>query len=357
MTWDQYQSAFVARAERSGKSRAYVKRCLDYAAPLFAQDLPVIFDANHIAKLTGRSAQYLYSMTRFPRCHYRSFSIAKKGGGERHIDEPEPDLKCIQRWILDDILTHLPVSPYAKAYIQGSSIRDNARFHRNQETVLTVDIKDFFPSIRRKSVFFVFRKAGYSDTVAAFLANLCCLEDCLPQGAPTSPMLSNIIFSDLDAAIAEFTSARGLRYTRYADDITISGRVDIRETLRFLHPLLNARGFRLNPEKTRVLGRNMRQSVTGIVVNRYLQVPVEVRKDLRQQVYYIRKFGLDSHMDRIGTNSNMAHVGESGINYIERLIGLAGHALFVNPGDEEMREYYQYLRGLRGAEPGEAWPN
>ena len=340
-TWDQYRSAFIELAQKSNKSKPYIRRCLEYAEPIFERGLPIIFDVHHLSKLTGRSAKHIFSLSRFARCHYRSFSITKKSGGERRIDEPVEDLKYIQRWILHEILERLPVSPYAKAYVPGLSVRDNARFHQNQDKILTVDIKDFFPSVRSKSVFFVFRNAGYSDTVATILSNLCCLEHRLPQGAPTSPMLSNLVFSDLDKVIADFSIQRGLRYTRYADDLTISGSLDIRETLQFLYPLLNNRGFRLNPEKTRVLSRNMRQAVTGIVVNQYLQVPLNIRKNIRQDVFYIRKFGLKSHME---------HIGETGDNYIDRLIVIVVYAIFVNPHDNEMKDYFSYLRSLKNDE-------
>ena len=211
---------------------------------------------------------------------------------------------------------------------------DNARFH--QDKILTVDIKDFFPSVRSKSVFFVFEMPD-TDTVATL--RICAAEHRLPQAR--RPVNAQILFSGPDKVIADFSIQRGLRYTRYADDLTISGSLDIRETLQFLYPLLNNRGFRLNPEKTRVLSRNMRQAVTGIVVNQYLQVPLNIRKNIRQDVFYIRKFGLKSHME---------HIGETGDNYIDRLIGIVGYAIFVNPHDNEMKDYFSYLRSLKNDE-------
>ena len=123
---------------------------------------------------------------------YRHFSIPKKNGSFRSIDEPLPDLKYVQTWILRNILEQCSVSEYAKAFVKGRTLKHNARFHRAQNVVVTMDIKDFFPSISIDEIVNIFENMGYFHDVSCFLAYLCCYNGTLPQGAPTSPYLSNM---------------------------------------------------------------------------------------------------------------------------------------------------------------------
>lgn len=334
MTWTEYETAFRDEAKKNKKSEAYVFRCLAYAKPLFCGRLPVIYDVKHLSLLLGLKAQYVFYLSNCPSRYYRKFKIRKKCGGERTIEEPLPDLKDVQKWILTNILNKLDVSPYAKAFRRGHSIKDNARFHRKQKTVLSVDIINFFPSISQTSVFRVFRNAGYNNGVATILAKLCCLNNRLPQGAPSSPLLSNLVFHKIDDSVSKYARANELRYTRYADDLTLSGDVNVSECMYLLSMLLYKEGFSINSRKTRVARQNARQEVTGIVVNHFMQAPKPLRKCVRQQMYYIQKYGLDSHLYR---------TGERRCNYLNHLMGLVGHIIYINPRDEEMRGYMNTL--------------
>ena len=335
MNWNEYENNYIRLAKLNSKSDEYCIKQLEYAKRLFEQDLPVIYNQEHLCRLVGYAEEYVYAISNSPNCFYRTFSILKKNGKERVINEPLPSLKEIQDWILKEILVKISISPYAKAYVTGRSIKDNARFHRRQNKVLTMDLKNFFPSITFGRILNVFKKVGYRESVAVMLANLCCLNNELPQGAPTSPALSNIIASGLDYKIADFLKGKDVRYTRYAGDLTFSGDFNEGDMIKNIERIVCRQGFNVNHSKTRVRKRNQRQEVTGVVVNEKLQVSRELRRRIRSDAYYIEKYGLSSHMDR--TNQNKR-------NYLYYLIGISSYALFINPYDDKMKKYLNVFK-------------
>jgi len=337
MNWTQYKKKIILKAKELNLSDEYLTDYISYVKPLFEQDLPVITSSSHFSALVGYDHDYICRMAFSSKHFYRSFAIKKANGNNREIDEPLPDLKQIQFWILQEILYRIPVSPYAKAYVKGRSIKHNARFHRNQSVVLTVDVKDFFPSIGISDIFQIFINIGYKKNIALFLANLCCLDGKLPQGAPTSPYLSNIRMIGIDEEIAAYCKLNLWRFTRYSDDLTFSGNSDVHKLLNEISKIIYKNGFSLNSSKTRIARKNTRQEVTGIVVNSHMQLPKKVRKEIRQQVYYIRKYGLDSHLE---------HIGETRKNYLSHLLGKACFALFINPNDIELKKSSMYLKEL-----------
>ena len=337
MNWKEYEKLVIKEAMFQNKGEDYISRYLSYAKVLFDQKLPIIADINHFSKLVGLNYEYVCSMAYSPKHFYRSFTIKKSNGKNRQIDEPLPDLKKVQRWILDEILSRLSISPYAKAFVKGRNLKHNARFHRGQNVLVTLDIKDFFPSIKIIDVYNIFIGFGYRKNIAFFLANLCCLDDILPQGAPTSPYLSNLKMRNFDKKISAFCNKNKWRYTRYADDLTFSGDINVKYLLKIVNNCVFENGFRLNSEKTRIAKKNARQEVTGIVVNHHMQIMKTDRKLIRQQIYYIKKFGLESHLD---------YLQEHRANYIFHLLGRINFALFINPKDASMMEYSLYLKKL-----------
>lgn len=341
MNWDIYKEKIIQQATKQNKNENYVASYLSYVEPLFKQNVPVIVEPHHFALLVGLEYEYVCKMAYASQCFYRSFTIKKSNGTDRSIDEPLPDLKMVQRWILNEILYQIPVSRYAKAFIPKRSIKHNARFHKSQHTVVTIDIKDFFPSINIYHVFKIFNDIGYKKNIAWFLANICCLNQSLPQGAPTSPYISNIVMRDIDDILADYCNSKKYRYTRYADDLTFSGDKSVKEIIPYASTLLLEHKFLLNPSKTRVARQNARQEVTGIVVNHHMQIPKNERKAIRQQLYYIRKYGLDSHLN---------HINEKRQNYLRHLLGKVNFALFINPYDQEFQAYFSllYIQATRG---------
>jgi len=337
MKWERYIKNAEREAKKQRIGKASFLEFLKYAKPLFERDLPVIVDSHHFAALVGFQHQYICNMAYGTERFYRSFHICKSNGDLRKIDEPLPDLKQVQRWILDEILSKIEISPYAKAYVKGKSTKDNARFHRAQRVVVSLDIKNFFPSIRLRDVESVFEETGFTKSVSSFLANLCCLQMSLPQGAPTSPYISNIRMIEIDRLLGSYCMRNGWRYTRYADDMTFSGDINVNSLIHYASNVVYENGFMLNASKTRVARSNARQEVTGIVVNQYMQAPRYIRKHLRQQVHYIKRFGLNSHLN---------HIGETRRNYAQHLLGMANYASYINPKDKELKDIVMFLVAL-----------
>lgn len=334
MTYKTYEKLFRSKANEAGYSEDKVLKCLRYSKPLIERGLPVIYNSSHIAALIGYKDSYFRRAVYSTEYFYRSFFINKKNGTKRRIQEPLPSLKEIQHWILDKILYKIEVSKFAKAYLPNKSLKDNVRFHRNQETVICLDIENFFESISLNNVIEFFIEIGYSETVASMLAKLCCLDKKLPQGAPTSPQLSNILMRDFDKKVSQLCIKNNLRYTRYADDITISGKFDSKFIIEGVEKEVIKNRLSLNKNKTRVMNKGSQQIVTGIVVNEKIQTPKYFRKEIRQEVYYIKKYGLTNHLRKINCNK---------ANYLKHLQGKINFALQINPKDEKMLEYKDEL--------------
>lgn len=337
MDFKSYSPRFREKAESIGYSEENIVRCLVYSEKLLKNNFPIIYNTSHLACLVGYKKKYLKRAAYFSDNFYREFEIAKRGGKSRKIAEPLPSLKAIQKWILYNILYSIPISNYAKAYVPKKNIKQNLYWHRNMEIVLTLDITNFFPSIKLDSIENIFYSLGYSRIVANLLAKLCTKDDCLPQGAPTSPCLSNIFMKNLDDSIAGYCKERKIRFTRYADDITFSGDFDHLEIIEFVKQELTQLGFVLNPKKTRLMTRNQAQIVTGVVVNKKLQIPFKKRNQIRQEMYYIIKFGLVDHMKRKKIKQR---------NFVLHLIGKINNILFLNPDDKEFLNYKKFLYSL-----------
>ena len=337
MKWGVIEKNIKKECKSHHKSSEYTQKYLTYSKKLFDNNLPIISSPKHFSLLVGLEHQYICNMAYASDRFYRHFSIPKSNGQARNIDEPLPDLKFVQSWILHNILEKCAVSDYAKAYLKGRTLKHNARFHRAQKVVVTMDIKNFFPSISVKDITEIFQNMGYFHDLSCFLAHLCCYNNVLPQGAPTSPYLSNLRMTTLDDKISEYTYEKSIRYTRYADDLTFSGDFNPHFLISNISKFVYNEGFCINPQKTRIARSNTRQEVTGIIVNSHMQLSKEKRKLIRQLVYYIRKFGLESHLERIGENR---------ANYLNHLLGQINFALFVNPKDKEMKEYFNVVKSI-----------
>jgi len=333
-----YEEKFTQKAFKNGFSSDYINKCLSYANPLLDNNLPVIYNINHFSGLVGYSVSYLKRAVKFQNYFYREFQIEKRSGKKRTLYEPLPSLKEIQLWILEEILYKLKVSRYAKAYVPKRSIKEHTIYHTDEPFVLTLDIKDFFNSIKFDSVESLFRNIGYSEKMSNLFTKLCFREDELPQGAPTSPYISNLILKDFDIAISTYCMENKIKFTRYADDLAFSGNLNSEEIEKLVRDELSKIGLELNDEKRKLMKPNQPQLISGIIVNKKAQLPKKVRNSLRNEMYYIKKFGLSNHIER--TNQKKS-------NYLKHLMGRINFVLQINPRDKEFIEYKQYLHQLK----------
>lgn len=280
----------------------------------------------------------LYAVSNHVEKHYHTAVIKKRSGKERRLLVPDPLLKGIQQKILHNVLEAHSISEYATAYHKGAKLKDNAVPHVGKKKILKLDIENFFENILFKQVLqSSFPKKYFPPSVGTMLAYLCCYYDYLPQGAPTSPAISNLVMRPFDESIGAWCEARGISYSRYCDDLTFSGDFDAEMVKRKAGAFLGEMGFNLNKKKTRVISRGQQQNVTGVVVNCKPQVSKEYRRKLRQEIYFCRKFGIRGHLERIGDRKYL-DLGETGIErYRLRLVGKVNYVLQVNPDDEEFR--------------------
>lgn len=288
--WEAYFRDVGLREDLIEQHGAYAGRLLDAG-------LPVIFEWHHLAALLGVSTEYVASVVSAGEYHYRRFSIPKRNGGIRVIEAPRAVLKNCQRWVLKNILQKIDISSSAKGFVKRRSIKSHAQVHVGAQRILKLDFDEFFPSISKGRVISIFRSIGYSESVSLYLASLCCLRERLPQGAPTSPALSNIVCRRFDLRIAKLCRKANWRYSRYADDLAISGGNIGIGALSIVRMIANEEGFKIKEEKTRLYAGGGRRVLTGVCIGaENLSVPRSFKREVTQQVYYVAKFGLLSHV-------------------------------------------------------------
>ena len=248
---------------------------------------------------------------------YTKFCIPKKSGGEREIFAPIPPLRFIQKK-LNFILQNTFVPNYCvHGFISNKNVVTNANCHVKQRYVLNIDLKDFFPSINfgRVRGMFMAYPFSFNSTVATFLAQICCYSNQLPQGAPTSPIVSNFICAKLDRQFLNLSKENNCRYTRYADDLTISTYLPkFSEKILVMNPdmweysvvlsdeiknIVENNGFTINDRKIRLRNKKQRQEVTGLIVNKFPNVTRKFIRQVRAMLHALQKFGLKKIRRRI----------------------------------------------------------
>lgn len=241
-----------------------------------------------LAKLLGMTVEELQVFT--PT--YRTAKIPKRNGTSRTLHIPDDETRRLQRAVLHVILARLRAHPAAVGFERDKSIVDNARRHTKRQVVIKLDVVDFFPRTTTERVEAYFRRVGWNRAAAGILARFTTWEGGLPQGAPTSPRLSNLVNYGLDVRLAGFAKKRKGHYTRYADDITFSFPKDyprrVRGVVQLTRRVLRHYGYKLNERKTRILRRHQRQVVTGLVVNDRVGLPRELRRKLRAARHHLR---------------------------------------------------------------------
>ena len=209
-------------------------------------------------------------------------------------------MKNYQTWIKNNILDNIKVSQHAKGFRKNMSIVDNARQHVNKEIVISVDLKDFFTTIDYMRVYKIYKYMGYTNEVSHLLTKLCTNADnVLPQGSPASPVISNIVCLKLDKRMDALAKSFNASYSRYADDMTFSGDKNIISILNCVNEIIVDEGFIVNNDKIRWRYQYQRQEVTGLTVNKKINVSKSILKELDDAIYYCKKFGVVNHMKKI----------------------------------------------------------
>lgn len=312
-----------------------IEKYLMYISQLFSKHVPIIFEIKHLSLLLGQDIQLLYAIINASQSFYRKFYIPKHTGGWREIDSPYPVLQNIQKWILVNILNKVNLHENSFAYTRNKGIIDNAKQHFNCKEMLNIDITDFFGSINIKRVISVFKGFGYTNLLSYQLASICCYNNKLPQGACTSPALSNIVSKRLDSRLTRLANEMNLRYTRYADDITFSGPQIPKNIISMCRKILFSEGFKINEKKTKFKPVNSKKTVTGLNVHKdRVTVQKHLKRELRKEIYFIKNYGLINHCSHINTFDPM---------YIERIIGKLNFLLNVEPNNIFAIDALEYL--------------
>lgn len=326
---------------------------------------PPILTLGHLGHQTGLSVQYLRALvSRNAEKTYRQFQIRKRPvPGQpprfRYIAIPEPRLMALQRWIASSILNNARCHQAAVAYVPGSKIVLAAQRHKNAKWLVKVDIRDFFESITEIDVYRVFLERGYQPLTALELARICTrrrerqhehaaaqpdrlkakvrtsgvydyysyIMGSLPQGAPTSPMLANLAVRPLDEALQTLADKFGMRYTRYADDLTFSttkktyGRKKCIQLIGQIYSLLGSHGLNPNTAKTVIAPPGARKVVLGLLVDdKRPKLSRDFRSMMRMHLHYLLR-------EDVGP---IAHAKQRGFSSVEglrqHLLGLISYA-------------------------------
>lgn len=238
---------------------------------------------------------------------YKQFKIKKKSGGSRLITAPRnQSFMQILQYVNEMFKAMYTPSEYAMGFAEGRSVVTNANIHKTQNYVFNIDLKDFFPSICQARVWkrIQLKPLLFKQPIANVIAGLCSMKETmedgsvrfvLPQGAPTSPILTNMICDKLDHRLAGLAKRFGLKYSRYADDITFSSMHNVYQKAgdfrKELKRIVEGQGFTINENKTRLQKLGARQEVTGIIVSKKLNVPQKYVRDIRSILYIWRKYG------------------------------------------------------------------
>ncbi|HBC89598.1 MAG TPA: hypothetical protein DCZ94_21890 [Lentisphaeria bacterium] len=216
---------------------------------------------------------------------YKQKEIPREGKAPRIISVPAPILKFIQKRILARMLEQIEIHPAAHGFVKGRTIFSAAEPHVGKRIVLSIDLRDFFGTISFKRVAGMFKAYGIAKKQAFLLAGLCCYQKKLPQGAPTSPAISNIVCKRLDSRLAGLCRKHNINYTRYADDLVFSGDGRMLRFLKVFKEIVQKEGFAVADEKTFIRRSGSRQKVLGLNVNTKVSVPRKARRIIRAMVH------------------------------------------------------------------------
>lgn len=349
---------FRKEGNAKGYGQAYLDALVQQGAKSIALGMPVVFSLAHLANLSRTLYADLHGFVSradiytkdFP---YKNFPISKRTGGKRWISIPVPPLMAVQQWINQKILNKVDPHPAAFAYVPGRKLIEHAKRHCGADWLVKVDIKDFFSNISERQVFDVFIGLGYPKLLSFEMARLCtrvtpkrkgtrwtCSAEehsisdyksdfvgSLPQGAPTSPALSNLVCAGLDNDLTQLATENSATYSRYADDLCFSivggSRQSALNLKREVSKILWKHGFQDNSKKTRIIPPGARKVLTGLNVNDVVpSVPKEVRDLVRMHLHYAKLRGIPNHCKERGFRSV--------IGFKNHLLGLIGYVASVD---------------------------
>lgn len=314
--WDEQRRATITHVG-NGVSEGLQRNESDRVR-LEKQGLPLLHRGEDLAAAMGIELSRLRWLTYHRKgatvVHYHRYGIPKKTGGIRNISAPRLALATAQRWVFDHILEKLEPSSSSHGFVRGRNVLSNALPHVGRHVVVNLDVKDFFPSITFRRVKGLFCQVGYSEHIAILLALLCTepprvavesggkvyhvalSERVLPQGACTSPAITNTICRRLDARLSAFAKRYDFAFTRYADDLTFSGNdsSSVGRVLRMARLVLAEEGFTEHTAKTHVMRKGRRQEVTGVTVNERATVGRKEYRQLRAILHNAARHGLAS---------------------------------------------------------------
>jgi RNA-directed DNA polymerase len=331
---------YLQAGRKANKDEVILRRAVQTAKVTLSANTnsPPIFTLGHLAHQVGVPYEFLRAVVSRGGMEedtfYRVFSLKKRNvgfanGRTRTICAPQPLLLKTQRWIHDKVLKNGKFHEASRAYIPGSKIVEAADLHCDAKWMVKLDITNFFESITEQKVYKVFRSFGYQPLVSFELARICtrpkngnklrlsahprkiiAYDDKrlgrLPQGAPTSPLLANLVTFGLDVALAALAAKFDTVYTRYADDITFSSstaawsRPTAAQLLRQGHEILRSHGFVPNQAKAHIVSPGSRKIMLGVAVQDSIpRLTRDFKNKLRAHIYYLRKFGDDGTLPHV----------------------------------------------------------
>lgn len=262
--------------------------------------------------------------------NYRKFKLAKRSGGTREIVAPKPGLKAIQRTLADEINARAGANRHAHGYVMGRSIKTHALVHMGSDSFVKIDIEGFFPSITEDRVNKVLTRLDFRPEIIPTLVKLCCFGGTLPQGSPASPPISNLCLAEIDQNLEAFANAHSLKYSRYVDDLVLSGVSDDFALLDLATKIVEDGGYRVNIWKSFFAHKPKKLVLTGIsMASGELKVPKPYKRAVRREAYRLASKG----------TSFMFAEGRFNPFAFDKLMGQLGFWAWVEPSASFPKRY------------------